>query len=287
MRALPSVAAVFLVLVLVPRIGHADARAIAYTYEVENLDAHPDKVFVAWPRACGAAGDPLGAVSLQLNPDWVARLHDVDYEVLEKGKHHEVLPYCAQTTRIFALPAAAFPRASRVATADDLAIGSRAGETYAVLPALDEIDLPRRIPFFASDPRRGASAFRFDVVATARAGSPLRAVHDVLAIQGAVGTGSPFTVEPKRAVYMYDDGASETVAYAGLQRPAPTRTGALDVDAGANVAAGASADPRPSATPSPPPRDRGTRWVYAAAIGGLVAGGAIAHYRRKRAASPK
>jgi hypothetical protein len=49
------------------------------------------------------------------------------------------------------------------------------------------------------------------------------------------------------------------------------------VDAGAQVDAGVV-----SAAPAPAP-DRGTRWVYAAAIGGLVAGGIIAHFRKKRA----
>ena len=94
-----------------------------------HVDAYPDKVFVAWPRTCGSTGDPLGAVSLQLNPDWVSRLHEVDYEVLGPGKH-QVSPYCALTTRVFALSSASFPRASRTATADDTALGTRPGDTY-------------------------------------------------------------------------------------------------------------------------------------------------------------
>ena len=146
----------FAAIAIASRGVRADAKAIDYTYEIENLEAHPEKVFVAWPRTCGSTGDPLGTVSLQLNPDWVSRLHEVDYEVLGKGKH-QVLPYCAPTTRFFALPSAAFPQASRAATVDDSALGKKPGESYLVLPALDEIELPKRIAFFGSDSIQQAS----------------------------------------------------------------------------------------------------------------------------------
>jgi hypothetical protein len=255
----------FAAIAIAPHIAAAD-KAVEHTYEIENLDAYPQHVFVAWPRTCGSTGDPLGTVSLQLNPDWVSRQHEVDYEVLEKGKRHEISPYCLSSMRIHALPAAAFPRGSRVATVDDSALGKKPGETYATLPALDEIDLPKRIPFFASDPRRVSSPFRFDAPATVLppAGPP-KAVHHVLAIEGVTAA---FGVQPKRAIYTYDEGPPQTVSY-------PVDAGTMD--------AGATA----SAAPTPPPRDLGTRWVYAAALGGLIAGGIIAHYRKKRAAAPK
>lgn len=271
-----SVAALaFAGLSLAPRMARAETKPIAYTYEIENLDAYPDKVFVAWPRTCGSTGDPLGAVSLQLNPDWVSRLHEVDYEVVEKGKRHEVSPYCLGTMRIHALPAAAFPRASRVATADDSTLGKKPGETYAILPALDEIDLPKRIPFFASDPRRVSLPFRFDEPMTARpTAGPLTTVHFDLVLGGDLGAEpGAMTLRPTHVKYMYDQGPPETVSY--------------PVDAGATADAGAGAGAAASAAPSAPPSDLGTRWVYAAALGGLLAGGVIAHYRKKRAPSPK
>jgi len=231
------------------------------TYEIENVDAYPDKVFVAWPRTCGSTGDPLGAVSLQLNPDWALRQHEVDYEVIEKGKRHEVLPYCLSTMRIHALPAAEFLRASRVATADDASLGKKPGETFAILPALDAIELPKRIPFFASDPRSRTSPLRFDEMG--RAWRSTKSVHVVLAIDAA------FIAQPKRVVYTYDQNAPETVTY-----PRGDAGGAdADADAGAVTAA----------VPTPPSHDMGTRWVYAAAIVGLLAGGLIARYKKKRA----
>lgn len=287
-----AVVVTFATITIAPRLARADAKPIDYTYEIENLEAYPDKVFVAWPRTCGSTGDPLGTVSLQLNPDWVTRLHEVDYEVLARGKHHQVLPYCAPTTRLFALPSAAFPQSPRAATADDSALGKKPGESYLVLPALDEIELPKRITFFAGDPRLLSSPFRLDVVAKAPGGSPLKAVHDVLAIEGAIGAAATtFAVAPKRAIYTYDDGASEAVPYRDARRPSPSRAGALDLDAGPGTPAAGDAsvdaDAGVSVAPTPPPHDLGTRWVYAAAIGGIVAGGAIAQYRKKRAASAK
>ena len=229
-------------------LSSASARADT-TYEIENVDAYPDKVFVAWPRTCGSTGDPLGAVSLQLNPDWVARQHEVDYEVIEKGKRHEVLPYCLATMRIRALPAAGFPRAGRVATADDASLGKKPGETLAILPALDAIELPKRIPFFASDPRSVTSPLRFDEMG--RPWRQAKSVHVVLAIDPA------FTAQPKRVVYTYNQDDPETVSYPLAGRGAAADAGA-DADADAGVV--------PTAVPTPPPsRDMGTRWVYAAA----------------------
>ena len=298
MRALlVSVAAAFVLtsagITLVPRSAHADAgdaalaaaKAIDHTYEIENLDAYADQVFVAWPRICGSKGEPLGAVSLELNPDWTSRLHDVDYEVLVKGKRHELLPYCAETTRIHALPSALFPLSSRVATADDSALGKKPGELQMVLPVLDAIDLQKRIPFFASDPRKVSSPFRFDAVTSVRAGSPLKAVHEVLAIEGAFGGATAtFIVQPKRVIYTYEDGASEALPYRGATRPGP-RDGVAraNADANANANANANADAGASVTEgTPASHDLGTRWVLLAAVGGIVAGGAIAHYRKKR-----
>jgi hypothetical protein len=239
---LVRVAAATAAVLAVAPVARADAGATETTYTIENLDAYPDQVFVAWPRTCGSTGDPLGAVSLQLNPDWVSRLHEMDYEVVEKGKRHQVSSYCLATMRIHALPAAAFPRATRVATADDASLGKKPGETITILPALDAIDLQQRIPFFASDARQASLPFRFD--------GPAGAHHDLV----IVGSDGGLTLAPAKALPSAADGGA---------------------DAGLAV----------TAAPTPPTQDIGTRWVYAAAIAGLLAGGVIAYYRKKRAAS--
>ena len=273
MRALPHIAVAAFVassaLVLVPASARADggsASSYAYSYEIQNADARADKVLVVWPRACGASGDPLGAVDLALNPDWASRMNDVDYEVVVSGKHHELQDGCTRTTRLYALPADAFPRGSRDATADDSAIGQKAvGAKFVVLPALDAIDRKARIDFFANDPRVLRTVYRFAAVKpTEESRGGVKSVHDVLVVDGFDATS--FTVRTKHVVYTYMDGRTEIEA-ATTAMPTP------------------SAGPIPSATKSPEnagPRDLGTRWVFLAAVGGLVLGGVIAFFRKKR-----
>jgi hypothetical protein len=247
-----------------------DAKVIHYSYEVENLDAFADKVFVVWPRSCGSDGDPIGTIDLSLNPQWASRMHEVDYEVLAKGKTHEILRYCAHTMRIYALPAAEFPRASRVATADEWTLGIKKDETLAHLPALDAIDLKKRMVFFEKDARVARAPFKFDMVGIGPAASPLKAVHDVIAVEAV--EGAAIKVASKRAIYTYEDGSSETRAYATPERPSPSGSG----DAGA---------PAVSTTPATGDaalKDGGTRWVYLAAVAGLIVGGIIAFIQRKR-----
>ena len=278
------------------RVAHADAgasdvKAIAYSYEIENPDLSPDKVIVVWPRNCGSYGDPLGKVDLALNPDWASRQHDVDYEVVVKAKKHELLEQCTDHARFYALPVSAFPLGTREATADDSAIGQQAGAPFAIVPALDEIALEKRIDFLAKDPRVLRASFRFDVPRTARSTSALKAIHDVLAVDGFGATA--FSVVPKRAVYTYLDGSTETLAYLGAHRRASVKAGLLD-DAGANANASASASANANANAdagagagakaeenAAPKSDLGTRWVVLAAVGGLIAGGLIARNRKK------
>ncbi|MDB4936111.1 MAG: hypothetical protein JWP87_3083 [Labilithrix sp.] len=239
---------------------------VAYSYEIENAGAHADKVLVVWPRTCGAAGDPLGTVDLALNPEWTSRMHEVDYEVVVKGKRHELLEPCAKTTRLYALPAGAFPLGARTSTADDVSLGQpEAGAPFAIVPALDAVDLKKRIDFFEKDPRVLRTPYRFPTSAAAK----VKAVHDVLSVDAFDATS--FAVVPVRAIYTYDDGKTETVPYAGADASAPTPPAAA-----------------PSAPePAPPPKDLGTRWVVLAAAGGLVVGGLLAAYRKKREARPK
>ncbi|WP_206683401.1 hypothetical protein, partial [Salmonella enterica] len=67
----------------------------------------------------------------------------------------------------------------------------------------------------------------------------------------------------------FEDGKTELVPHAS------------DAGAGAGAAAGAEADAGAAAsTASPPPVDKGSRWVYLAAVMGLVVGGLIAFYRK-------
>lgn len=247
-----------------------------YSYEVENADAHADQVLVVWPRACGASGDPLGAVDLALNPDWATRMNDVDYEVVVARKHHQLQSDCKNTSQLYALPAGAFPRGSRDATADDSAIGQKtAGEKFAVLPALDAIDRKKRIDFFAKDPRVLRTTYRFmpiKPVDEARGG--LKSVHDVLSVDAFDATS--FAVTTKRVIYTYLDGRTEVEA-AAVAPPTPSPMTSASASASASATTGATAGAE-----NAPRRDLGTRWVYLAAVGGLVVGGIIAFVRRKR-----
>lgn len=251
----------------------AHAEGVAYSYEVENVDAFPDQVLVVWPRACASSGEPLGTVDLKLNPDWKARMHDVDYEVVGRGGR-EVLDLCVRSSRFYVLPVNAFPRGTRISTGDDMAIGQpEAGATFTILPALDAVDLAKRIELFEKDPRVLRTSFRFDPDAAAKRGPPgTKAVHEVLSLGKLDGTS--FTVEVKRVIYMSTDGGVSSAKAATADMPDATATDAGAADAGVAAAA---------RTPGgEAPVDRGTRWVYAAAIGGLFMGGIIAAVRKKK-----
>jgi hypothetical protein len=257
-------------------------KAITSTYEIENLDAHAELAFVVWPRSCNSNGSPLGSVDLALNPDWSARLHEVDYEVLEKGKKHELSPYCVTTARLYALPVAAFRRASRDAGADDRQLGQTVGAPHIILPALDAIDLKRRVDFFASDPRALRSTFRFDF-GPVISPSPLEGVHDILALEGF--DAASFKVLHKRAVYTYRGGVTEALASTDGKRPPPSQGDAgasATASSAAALDAGAPAVVSTAAGDAQARVDRGTRWVYMAAVGGLIAGGVLAYLRKKR-----
>jgi hypothetical protein len=251
--------------------AHADAATAAYSYEIENAPP-PGKVVVVWPRACSATGEALGNVDLALNPDWTARMNDVDYEVIVKGRSYVLLEPCAKSSRLYALPADAFPPGTRESTADDVSIGpAEAGVAFPIVPALDAIDRKQRIEFFGKDPRVARTPYRFDTASTARAG--VAAVHDVFAIEG--GDPTSFMIRKVRAVYTYGDGGSETVS-AGA-----------DASADAGPSADAGADARASAGAAGGAHDLGTRWVLLAALGGLAAGGFLAYSRKKREGAAK
>jgi len=256
--------------------ARADAPAVTYT--ITNLDGFPDRVFVAWPRTCGSTGDPLGAVSLKLNPDWATRQHEVDYEVLKQGAVHQVATYCLATTRIYALRATEFPRATRVATADDVSLGKKPGETLDILPALDAVELTKRIAFFGDTGRNVVASIRFDrLLQLAPVGSPpipAKVAHFDLRLEADYAATPPtFTAFSGDTKITFDPPAGD----------AGPDAGSTANDAGA-VDAGPIAAPSPPApAPAPAPAtDGGTRWVYAAAIGGLIAGGLIAQYRKKK-----
>jgi hypothetical protein len=246
----------------------------AYSYEIENAPP-PGTVLVVWPRACSANGEPLGNVDLALNPEWSARKNDVDYEVIVKGRSYALLEPCTKTSRLFALPVAAFPPGTRESTVDDVSIGqAEAGVAFPIVPALDAIDRKQRIEFFSTDPRVARASFRFDPSSAASAARPgTAAVHDVFAIEG--GDATSIGILKIRAVYTYADGGSETVS--------------ADARADASAAADASADAGASAGPGAPggSHDLGTRWVLLAALGGLAAGGFLAYSRKKREGAAK
>ena len=43
------------------------------------------------PRVCGSEGEPLGKVDLAQSPDRAGRKNDIDYDVMVKGKRHQLL----------------------------------------------------------------------------------------------------------------------------------------------------------------------------------------------------
>jgi hypothetical protein len=267
-------AAVASAFVLLGSAGVARAE-VAYSYEVENADAHTDKVLVVWPRACGATGEPLGAVNLALNPDWASRMHDVDYEVVVRGKSHALLDHCVKTSRLYALPAGEFARGTRTSTGDDMPIGqTEAGAPFVVLPALDAIELPKRIELFGRDARVLRTTFRFEPSKASRPAT-LKAVHEVLEVSAFDATS--FAVTTKRAIYMHTDGRTETVTEPGAAAAAASSVSTSS----ASVASAAPAVPAPG---EPAKHDLGTRWIVLAACAGLVVGGVVA-YRKKRAAA--
>jgi hypothetical protein len=257
------------------------ARAsVTYSYEVDNADAHADKVLVVWPRACGATGDPLGTIDLTLNPDWASRMHDVDYEVVVRGKKHTLLDQCAKSSRLYALPAGEFARGTRTSTGDDMSIGQmEAGAPFAILPALDAVDLTKRIELFGKDPRVLRTTFRFEPTKASRPAA-LTAVHEVLELSAFDGTS--FAVKTTRAVYTHADGHVETVTDPG----GASSTGADASVSAAPASSVAPAAPAPVAPGEPAKHDLGTRWVVLAAVAGLVVGGVMA-YRKKRAPAAK
>jgi hypothetical protein len=270
----------------------SDARPIVYSYELENLEAFGDKVFVVWPRACGSDGEPLGDIDLALNPQWEPRMHDVDYEVVTSAKRLAVLRYCADTMRLYALPVAEFAKASRPATQDEWTLGVERGGALSHLPALDAIDLKARMAFFEKDRRVARSSRRFDVVMLVRASaSSLKAVHDVLRVERVEGT--TVSLAPKRAKYTYMDGASEDVPYTSDKRPSPSRPNALarpgdslfgDTNGDATPAPDATSQVAPDGAPgslAPAPsatRSRGLLWALAGVA--LVVVVAVAWRRR-------
>jgi len=266
-----AVAASALLLLGSSGVARAD---VAYSYEFENADAHADKVLVVWPRACGATGEPLGTVDLALNPDWASRMHDVDYEVVVRGRRHTLLDHCTKSARLYALPAEAFARGTRVATADDMSIGQmEAGAPFAILPALDAIDLAKRIELFGKDARVLRTSFRFEPTKPSRPAA-LEAVHEVLEVDAFDATS--FAVKTRRVMYTHPGGRIETVTDPGSAPAAPSASAPTAPDA-------SSAAP---VSPEPAKPDLGTRWILLAAVSGLVVGGVMA-YRKKRAAAAK
>jgi hypothetical protein len=233
-----------------------------------------------WPRACGATGDPLGTIDLTLNPDWASRMHDVDYEVVVRGKKHTLLDQCAKSSRLYALPAGEFARGTRTSTGDDMSIGQmEAGAPFAILPALDAVDLTKRIELFGKDPRVLRTTFRFEPTKASRPAA-LTAVHEVLELSAFDGTS--FAVKTTRAVYTHADGHVETVTDPG----GASSTGADASVSAAPASSVAPAAPAPVAPGEPAKHDLGTRWVVLAAVAGLVVGGVMA-YRKKRAPAAK
>lgn len=256
---------------------------LAYSYEVENADAASDRVIVLWPRTCQASGSPLGSIDFALNPDWASRMNEVDYEVVVKGKAHRIVEHCVETARLFALPAGDFARSTRPSTADDTAIGqAEAGVPFTILPALDAVDLKKRVELFGSDPRVLKSSFRFEAPKVHGNVTKLKAVHDVLAVDGFGATA--FSVIAKSVIYTYEDGSIETRSYVGASRPEALREkgDAEAGDAGPGVSLTDGGAGAPADASSPAKQDRGSRFVYIAAIGGLLVGGFIAFLRKKR-----
>jgi hypothetical protein len=153
------------------------------------------------------------------------------------------------------------------------------------LPALDAVDLTARVALFSEGARVLRAAYRFEAPRV----DPrvVREVRDVLAVDDP--GGAAFAVSPRRVLYTFADGATETLPYAGAVRPPPSR-GSTDLEASAVARVASPADaapPSPAAdagatAPAASP-DRDTRFLYLAGVAGLLVGGLAAAYRKRRA----
>lgn len=260
-----------LALLAAPTSARADimpsgGKGVKYSFEIEGLAAHPDVVFVLWPRMCGTAGEPLGEVNY--TDASLKERHEVDYEVLSEGAH-ELLRYCAATARVYALSAAKFPTESHVGAEDDWRLGRKVGERYLVVPAIDALTLKARVPFFANARH---AAYPFEFLSVLRRDSPIRSVHDVLTVRALDDTR--LELGPRAVTYGYADGGAGTLPWTSGKHPRPPgqpdalkaprfgfgdTDGAADLDYGADlVLAPADAANLPDAAPSlapPPPAD--------------------------------
>lgn len=206
-------------LVASPTLARADVtpsgvKTVRYSYEIDNVSAHPEATFVVWPRMCTFDGRPLG----EANDERIA--HQRDYEVVGPGPH-ELLGKCSAPARVYALDAKRFPVQRRVATEGDWQLGDESGKPYGFVPALDAMTTPARIPFFA---KARKAEMKVPMVIFVHRKSPIAAVHDVLTVRAL--DAEHFELAPVSAQYELVTGAREAVAWTEGPRPPPPTGGA-------------------------------------------------------------
>lgn len=229
-------------------LAPSNSTRVRYTYEVVGPGDKPAATLVVWPRMCGMGGSPMGTIDLGSNPQWKARWHEVDYEVLVPGKDYEVGKFCAGSSHIYALPAREFKTVPAVADKDEWMLGLTAGQGYLRVPALDKLDLAQRIRFFGSAKARRA-AYEFAPLGFVHRRSQATTVHDVLRV--SAGARGPVTVAPIKVVYAFKDGKAEEIAYgASGNRPEPTRPNGIVTLKGGW---GEPEEDEPKRAPPPPP----------------------------------
>ncbi len=219
-------------------IAPDNAKNVSVSYSFTNLGEHLDFTLIHWPRKCGSDGAPMGEVDLDLNPQFAAHLNDIDYEVVAPDRKHELGKFCSGSARLFALPAKDYPVAMSVAGEDDWTLGLSKGDRYGHVKSIDALTLPERINFFSKDPEVRRSKYRFSTIGYVRAPHPLKHAEDQLAIEKI--TETELVVVPKRVVYTYDDGATESFDYQGTKRPPPSKPFKKIYD-----------DPEPAEAPEP------------------------------------
>lgn len=221
MRARAAALALLLAAPAAADIAPANSKRVDVSYSVTNLSAHPGFTLVAWPRACTSEGDPLGSIDLDMNPHLVARMNEMDYEVIRDAARHEIGKFCSGSARLYALPADEFPLKTAIAKDDDWMLGLEKDKPYAFVPAIDSLTQQERIPFFEKDPKVRRSRYRFSIIGYVRAPHPLKHAHDELEIEKIADT--TLVIRPRRVIYTYDDGATETIDYQGDRRPPPSK----------------------------------------------------------------
>lgn len=181
-------------------------KIVLHTYAVENADAFPEQLVVAYPYDCDwDTREPRGVGS----PD----SESVGYDVIVAGSEHADSPACKER-RIYVVDRAGLTVEPAERTPDGV-------ELPIVVRELSAMRGPELAAFFAGDPRVHPTGHVVDPPReVVDAGStPVRTVHTVLRLARADAT---FSLRGAQMVYTYDDNSVETLPFIAGKRPPPT-----------------------------------------------------------------